>query len=107
MAFVDGYITAMSRESLPIKQLMLSHLQELMEDVEHYGWPAVTAYHAAWVQHIEQGRVAWGDEDMKLKLRWALVLHRVVPARSLAFPSQGHCQQTRQPSNNLPRWGAV
>ena len=37
MAFVDGYITVMNRESLPIKKLMLAHLQELMEDGERYG----------------------------------------------------------------------
>ena len=63
MAFVDGYITIMSRERLPIKILTLTHLQELMADGEHYGWPAISAYHAAWLQHIEQGRTAWGDED--------------------------------------------
>ena len=55
MAFVDGYITVMSREPPHIKVLMLSHLQELMEDGEHYGWPVVRAYHATWL-HVEQGR---------------------------------------------------
>ena len=47
MAFVDGYITVINREPLPIKKLMLAHLQELKEDGEHYGWLAVRAYHAA------------------------------------------------------------
>ena len=68
MAFIDGYITVMNRESLPIKTLMLAHLQELMEDGERYGWQAVRAYHAAWLQYMEQGRVACGDEETKLKL---------------------------------------
>ena len=31
MAFVDGSITIMGREPLPIKKLMLAHLQELMK----------------------------------------------------------------------------
>ena len=35
MACVDGYITVMSKELPHMKVLMLSHLQELMEDGEH------------------------------------------------------------------------
>ena len=46
MAFVDRYITVMIRESLPIKNFMLTHLQELMEDGERYMWPVMRAYHA-------------------------------------------------------------
>ena len=53
--FVDDYLTVIFREHLHIKALMLDHLQELMEDGEHYGWPVVRAYHASWLQHIEQG----------------------------------------------------
>ena len=32
----------------------------------------------AWLQHIEQGRVAWGDESAKLRLRRTLVWHHAV-----------------------------
>ena len=63
MAFVDGYISVMAKESPCIGVLMLSHLQKLMEDVEWYGWPAVRTYHGIWLQHIEQGQAAWGDEE--------------------------------------------
>ena len=73
MAFVDRYITVMSIESPHIKVLMLNHLQELREEGEHYGWPVVSVYHAAWLQHVEQGWEAWGDEAAKLKLWHALV----------------------------------
>ena len=52
MAFVDGYITVVGREPLPIKKTMLAHLQELMEDLECYVWLTVRVYHAAWLQHI-------------------------------------------------------
>ena len=93
MAFVDGYITVINREPLPIKKLMLAHLQELMEDGEHYGCPAVRAYHAAWLQHMEQGRAACGDEDTKLKLRRALVWHRVVPVRSSGLHRRDTCHK--------------
>ena len=53
MVFVDGYITVMGKESPRNRAIMLTHLQELMEDGEKYGWPAARAYHAAWLQHIE------------------------------------------------------
>ena len=62
IAFINGYITVMSKEPPHIKALRLTHLQEHIENGVHYRWPAVRAYHVAWIQHIEQGRVAWGDE---------------------------------------------
>ena len=55
MIFVDWYLTVVSREPSHIKALILDHLQELMEDHEHYGWPLVRVYHTAWLQHMEQG----------------------------------------------------
>ena len=67
----------MEKESEPVKTIMLGHLQELMEDSEVYGWKAVRAYHAAWLQFFEQGWVSWGDEK-KLKLGRPLVWHRVI-----------------------------
>ena len=65
----------MSREPTHIKALMLTLLQELMKDGEQYGWPAVRAYHATWLQHMEQGWAAWGDQAAKLELHCALVWH--------------------------------
>ena len=55
MAFVNGYLTVMAIESVQIKLRMLTHLQELMDDVQDYGWPTVKSYHATWLQHLEQG----------------------------------------------------
>ena len=43
-----------------------------MEDGEWY-LSVVRAYHAAWLQHVEQGWAAWGDEAVKLKLQHVLV----------------------------------
>ena len=37
MDFVNGYLTVMARETEKIKARMLSHLQEPMEDGQHYG----------------------------------------------------------------------
>ena len=42
-------------ESVVNKDDMLEHLQELMEDVEVYGWRTVRENHAAWLQLMEQG----------------------------------------------------
>ena len=77
MMFVNGYLEVLARMVQDTKVHMLSHLQWLMADGEVYGWPVVLAYHAAWLQHLEQGRAMWGDDDTKLKLRHACVWHRV------------------------------
>ena len=45
--FGNRYLMVMERESEPVKIIMLAHLQELMEDLEVYGWEVVRAYHAS------------------------------------------------------------
>ena len=52
-----------------IKARMLTHLHEMMDDGEAYGWPIVRSYHAAWLQHVEQHQAMWEDEATQLKLR--------------------------------------
>ena len=59
---------------------MVAHLQEMVGDVETFGWHMVRAYHAVWLQHQEQGRVTWNDEATRLKLCRALVWHRIAPS---------------------------
>ena len=44
---------------------MRCHHQELMENGEWYVWTALRAYHAALLQHIEQGQAEWGDQEKK------------------------------------------
>ena len=108
MAFCDGYITVISKESSHIKALMLSHLQELMEDGECYWWPAVKTYHAAWLQHIKQGWAAWGDMEKKMKLCWALIWHLVEPSfKTSATPSQRPSQQAPEDPTNPTRRAAI
>ena len=60
MSFVNGYLAVMAGESEKIKQLMLIHLQDLMEDGKAYGWSVVLSYQVAWLQHLEQGSASWG-----------------------------------------------
>ena len=46
----------MAMKMAQVKVRMLNHLQEMMEDVEAYGWPAILSYHAALLlQHLDQG----------------------------------------------------
>ena len=53
--FVNGLLTVLAEESEYTNAHMLQHLQEIMEDSERYGWRSVWDYHAAWLQHLEQG----------------------------------------------------
>ena len=53
--FTNGFMCVAAAESAVIKDYMYNHLQELMEDVEVYGWKVVKDYHAAWLQLMEQG----------------------------------------------------
>ena len=48
---------------------MLTHLKEIMEDGEAYGWLVVWSYNVAWLQHLVQEQATWEDEATKLKLR--------------------------------------
>ena len=81
---------------------MLSHVQDFMADREAYGWSVVLEYHAAGLQHLGQGRSAWENHAMKLKLRHVLVWHRVAPTfRAPASPSQPGKQSP--PSNRSQR----
>ena len=50
--FISGYIRIMDSQKLDIKALMSAHLTELMADTELYGWEAVQAFHAIWLQQM-------------------------------------------------------
>ena len=56
MAFIKGYHFEMALQPESTKPRILTHLQEMMEDGEAYMWPIVRSYHAAWLQHMEQGK---------------------------------------------------
>ena len=51
MTFVREYFIVMDSETQNFKTLMDFHLQDLMEDVEAYGWPVVRDFHSTWLQH--------------------------------------------------------
>ena len=46
--------------------LMACHLQELMADMELYGWELVRAFHAIWLQQLENRHVKWDAVEEKM-----------------------------------------
>ena len=79
----------MAQQTFIIRNQMATHLQEQLGDGEIFRWPIVWAYHAAWLQHLEQYRATSADEGIKLKIRRALAWHRVAPPESSA-PTSKH-----------------
>ena len=71
--FVSSYIQIMEAENPATKALMASHLVEQMGDAELYGWKAVCAFHAIWLQQLEHGCVSWADDEAKIMFCRALV----------------------------------
>ena len=71
--FTNGYLAGVADEGASIEDYMLSHLQEFFENVEVYVWKVVREYHAPWLQLLEQGRAAWGDESKRAEL-WHLMV---------------------------------
>ena len=106
MAFVDGYLTVMAKELEHIRVKIIIHLQALMEYDDDYGWLAVRAYHAAWLQILEQGQALWGDKVVKLKLGCALMscCAQKPPQHSLSRASH---EQPPQTTNKPNRRGTV
>ena len=74
--FTNEYLCVAAAESGPVREYMLEHLQELMEDVESYGWKVVRNSNAVWLQLLEQGRVVWDDGPRKEKLCRLLVWNK-------------------------------
>ena len=71
--FSNGYLSVVAEETPVTQGHMLVHLRQIFEDVEVYGWKLVCEYHAAWLQLLEQGRVAWRDEQKWGELRRLMV----------------------------------
>ena len=101
--FVNGFLTLRGGESDTTKVSMLLHLQQLMEDTVAYGWETDHSYHAAWLQHLEQGRAIWNDPEKRLTLWRALVWHRVIPTTTAAAARSQPSRQQTQPSVTKPQ----
>ena len=49
-----------------------------MADAAIYDWESVWAFHAVWLQQLEDGRADWGDEAKKLEFWRALVWNKAI-----------------------------
>ena len=68
-SFIRSYLIVLKEMQVSeVKDCMVQHLEELMEDTDLYGWEKVKMFHAAWLNQIEQCRCDWADDDQKLKL---------------------------------------
>ena len=96
--FTYGYVSLAAVKSVVIKEYMYNHLQELMENIEVYGWKVVKDYHAVWLQLLEQGGAAWSDTAKKRKLR-----HLMEWCKPACKPALGAKQPMRpKPISNPP-----
>ena len=79
--FVFGYVDLLRRKSLDSKtrQIMLGHLQDLMEDAISYPWASVRNFHGVLLGEMERDHLSWDDGDAILKLRYKHA-HRPLPA---------------------------
>ena len=59
-SFVSGYLIVLKHVQVSeVKDRMILHLEELMEDTDSYGWEKMMVFHAAWMNQMEQRRCDW------------------------------------------------
>ena len=73
---MSGYLAVLETVKPTHKPLMTKHLEELMADAELYGWESVRAYHAVWLQQIENGMVNWmmAMLNLNLTVHWSGIM---------------------------------
>ena len=63
--FVHGYLATVleGKLSSSVQQLMLQHLRYLMWDAAEFSFDAARSCHSIVLQHLEQRRLTWADQD--------------------------------------------
>ena len=89
--FVRGYLMLLKVEPLgQFRQVMTTRLEELMEDVDPYGWEKVKAYpNAASLNQLKQKWTNWSDGEARMKLRRALVWHVTLTMKATGMGTMG------------------
>jgi len=69
--FVAGYLASLevSQESPEVRDKMLAHLKELMQDAADFPWANVRNFHAVLLHQFEMGRMSWRDDGRIQQLR--------------------------------------
>ena len=57
--FVLGYIRAMQHENSNVKALMLSHIQDFMQDAMDYSWENARPFEKQLLQYLERDLLSW------------------------------------------------
>ena len=68
---------------------MSAYLAELMADAELYGWEATKAFHAVWLQQLEQGQVTWRDTQLRVSYCHTFMWHRPAKGSKQASAAAG------------------
>ena len=54
-ALFRGYLIVLKNEQdSQVKEHMVLHIEKLMKDTDAYGWEKVQAFHATWMNQLEQ-----------------------------------------------------
>jgi hypothetical protein len=85
--FFMGYLAAIRRSPPSVKDVMLHHLELLSQDIVSFSFTAVRSFHAIWLQEVEEGAVAWGDDTERNAMRMRFVWNAptTIAARSHSF----------------------
>ena len=67
--FVQGFLIVMEIEEGPVKQLMSTHLQDLMSDAQWYGWDKVRTFQ--WSGSIKLNRGAEAEDNLSSFGPWS------------------------------------
>ena len=97
--FSNGYLAIVVEESNSVRNIMLMHLQELFEDVKIYGWMVLREYHATWLQLLEQGKAAWGDDTKSTQLRRVMVSSKLALSSKTCLNAGSAAPPQSQPGN--------
>lgn len=85
--FTFGYLAVVSREkSAKIRDIMLQHLQELMQDAVDFPWESVRNFHAIFLHQQEMDRITWNSRSEIAKLRQIYVMRPLKPATGATGP---------------------
>ena len=102
--FSNRYLSVVSEETPVIQGYMFTHLRQIFEDVEVYGWGSVQEYDATWLPVLMQGRASWSNEQKRAKLCCLMVCRRPsLSSRQSQLTSDSGTSDTRSQNS---WWGA-
>ena len=84
-----------------VRDFMTTHLEDLIEYVDAYGWDTVKFYNAAWLNQLALYGSDWSDGEARMTLRRALEWHATSTMKSMGLGTTGALKRTR-PTQSPP-----